>query len=228
MNLIYTLAYGDDALQQACLMVESLRRWGCYKDDIVVYTHKPYSIEGARTCHFPDAGGLWYLPAGKAWVGMTMDVSAYEKVLWMDSDVLAVNDIRPLFELGSGFWAPYDRAITPAYKLKKEWGLQREQVLNTGLVLGEAKHWNQFCRVWWERILTRRDQHKMGDMVDEPALNLLMQEERIQVSMMPENWALLLYHDGQRLDASTKLLHCTTLSKYSVMKSVVDLLKLHV
>jgi hypothetical protein len=226
LNLIYTMAYGDDALQWAAVMVESLRRWGRFKGEIVVYSHKDYVIEGATVVCRPEVGAMWYLPVGKAFLGTTLEAAHYDKVVWMDSDIVAVGDINPLFELGSGFWAPYDRAVSPAKELKAQWGLDREVVVNSGMILGEGKDWNLFCRAWWNRIVERKVSGLcVRDMVDEPALNLLMQEGVVKVSVIPENWILLLYHAGQQLDQATKLVHCTALSKLWVMRTLVDLMK---
>lgn len=89
MNLIYYSFGSDDRFRNLIdLSIESVRKYGKYTGDIFVSEcRRPY---GKGVCD-PEESSINKLNILK------LDLSKYEKVLYLDSDVLVCGDVNPIF-----------------------------------------------------------------------------------------------------------------------------------
>lgn len=72
VNLIYTIAYGEDAWNQAVLLVQSLRRAGGFTGDVHVYSDKSAEMTGATVFTNLDPLAFMKPHLAKAYFGRSM------------------------------------------------------------------------------------------------------------------------------------------------------------
>jgi hypothetical protein len=93
MNLIYSLAFGQDHFfTLAQEMVNGIRRVG-YTDEVLIITDRPWTFEGART----EVLDMTHAILWKASLFRVVECSQYEKILFLDSDIALVKHPREVF-----------------------------------------------------------------------------------------------------------------------------------
>lgn len=190
-TLIYTVACGPLYIAQAGLLHESLRRFGNFKGVFRVYGEPE-----VRFIPSPEHSGYM----GRVLVGKNLNFSHYDRVLYLDSDILVWNDINPLLELDGlrafqearldktnwGLWLPGDTGY-PAM----EWGW------NSGTVLSVGWDWHNVCRKWWDEIMAMKAW--TAQCWDQNAFNGLILKQQLDVKPIPREWVYFTHWDsGQR------------------------------
>lgn len=220
-HLIYTLAYGPEAWRHATVMVPSLRRFGKFAGEIKVFTDQEGGIDGAEILRWPCEVEHPYM--GKAYIGQFLDTEPYSKVMFLDSDVVAIRDINPMFHHG-GISMPVECVIDDVYQ---NWYsiasvapyTPGERGFNAGTLVADACDWNQLCKRWLETCLDHLEEAKKCGM-DQPALNHLFRTGEYKINPFPEDWVHFLHDASGPVTANTKLIHPKNPLKYQIMRCI--------
>jgi glycosyltransferase involved in cell wall biosynthesis len=182
--------------------VTSLRRWGRYENEIAVITDReadclPPAVRREATLACVDESRLRDPAHGRA--GMErylmarlrahhiLDLAAYDRVLYVDCDILAVRDVRPLLEGLDCFRysrefqpmsAPmYSGCLTDAELADAAW----RRGINSG-VFGAPGAYLGECLDRWKALL---DERPRAQGYDQPALNALVFRELVRARPLP-------------------------------------------
>ncbi|MEI6728396.1 MAG: glycosyltransferase [bacterium] len=102
-QVVYYTAFGSNPYyQNAKISIQSLIELGKFNGDIVVFSDKPFEYFGViniliQPDHFSKIFELRYI------AGQYFDFSKYDKIMYLDTDILVVRPINPLFENGLDF-----------------------------------------------------------------------------------------------------------------------------
>jgi glycosyltransferase involved in cell wall biosynthesis len=190
-NLIYLVAVGIDdqrfvTMAQWC--VESLRRWGQFDGDIAILTDAASAelFDGLRKLAeivAVDEALLWNedhdrgrsvrFQMARLNVAKVIDLARYETVMYLDVDILAVKDVRPLFEAVTEF--RYAREFVPMSLPAYSASLTAEELeearwrraINSGTFVAPAAVLGSCLEAW----STELNRSPAGDAYDQPALN---------------------------------------------------------
>lgn len=98
--LVYTLCFGKPVYAQMTdVCVRSLRRWGGFEGDIVVVTDGSYRARSSDV-RVVDVGGSWVpidVQLFKGSAAAHVGAEKYECAALMDTDMVAIDDVSPLF-----------------------------------------------------------------------------------------------------------------------------------
>ncbi len=193
-RLIYLAAVGIDDPRFATMArwcVESLRRWGRFDGDIEILTDAASAVllgDLDRQAHvlIVDDGLLWESTHGRKRserfqmarlnVHRAIDLAAYDTVMYLDVDILAIRDIRPLFEDVTEFryareFQPMsgpgsNDSLTDAELEEARW----RRAINSGTFIAPATELEHCLAVW----RTELDRSPAGAAYDQPALNAVI------------------------------------------------------
>jgi len=203
-DLVYLVAIGSVEprfLRAVDWCVTSLRRWGRYAGDMAVVTDQPEAMPGAvreearvvgvdeSQMRDPAHGRNDYerYLIGRLCVHRLLDVAAYDRVLYVDCDVLAIRDVAPLldgldcFRYSREFQpmsAPmYNACLSDAELADARW----RRGINSGVFAAPGSHLGE-CLDRWKALL---DGHPRGHAYDQPALNALVLRGLIRARPLP-------------------------------------------
>lgn len=191
MNLIYLVAVGAaDARFYKCIQwcAHSLREWGKFTGDIIILTDNasPELISGvkdyAKVLEI-DINALFdpehqrsdhdKFQVTRLFVYQWIDLSAYKTVMYMDADILAVQDVNPLFNGVNEFRysrefqpmsAPmFSDLLTDEELLEAKW----HRAINSGVYVAPASYLPECLRLWKELLDVNPGVH----CYDQTALN---------------------------------------------------------
>ena len=102
-NLVYYTVFGDDAYcDNARLSIDALRRFGNFTGEVLVFSDRPF--------HYPDvANRVVPLPDSNETVKIRITCyhhfpfSDYDRVLFLDSDILTCRDVSDLLACDDTF-----------------------------------------------------------------------------------------------------------------------------
>lgn len=229
MNLIYMVAVGaaDERFYQ-CIQwsVDSIRQWGKFTDEIVVLTDKasPELIAGVgnnatvleiQNDEMYDAkhqrSDREKFQITRLFVNQWIDLSAYDSVMYMDADILAIGDINPLFENVNEF--QYSREFQPMSAPmfsdllsdeelpKAKW----QRAVNSGVYVAPSQILPE-CLRQWKQLL---DANPDGHCYDQAALNAAVLRKIFPVKPLPSfsvGYPALAYFE-EHFREHTQLLH---------------------
>lgn len=204
-DLVYLVAIGAAEgrfLQAVEWCVTSLRRWGGYAGEVAVITDQaphalPASVRAEATLVCVDESRLRdpaharsahdrYLVA-RLRVHHLIDLAAYDRVLYVDCDVLAIRDIGPLlagldtFRYSREFQpmsAPmYSGCLTDAEMEEARW----RRGINSGVFGAPAPYLGE-CLDRWQALLDTRPH---AQAYDQAALNALVLRGLIRARPLP-------------------------------------------
>lgn len=222
-TLVYLTCLSNPIYAEAAqLCIDSLRNHGRYRGDIAVLTDGtfPEGTPGATTVRVPPAGDPLEMRLTRLRVAEILDVSAYDRVLHTDCDVIAIRDVAPLFEFCRGMSAaderPFNRLRAPSVGaclsrwerilFRFRWGV------NAGIFCVEAPLLPQYLAFWRDEVLRNRE--KLTRWIDQPPLNALIARRKIAFTAYPPGWIEMppLYEylgKGRKfvLRPQTRLLH---------------------
>ncbi|MGQ0613731.1 MAG: hypothetical protein ACT4PV_08345 [Planctomycetaceae bacterium] len=222
-TLVYLVCVGEAVYgEMARVCVDSLRAAGRYGGDLVVLTDGAFEGgAGAQTVRVSATGDATGSRRLKLAAWRHIDASAYDRVLFLDLDVVAVGDLAPLFAFEpsavcAGDEYPFNRLWRPSVGSALRWW---ERLLhgiawgvNAGAVCFPAGVLRS-CLERWEREM-ERCLPRMGRWIDQPALNACIVRREFPFVPYPRSWIELppLYAwlgRGRRFELrpETKLLH---------------------
>jgi glycosyltransferase involved in cell wall biosynthesis len=194
-NLIYLVAVGIDDrrfVTMAHWCVESLTRWGQFDGDIAILTDATSAelFEGLGTLAEIVAVGedlLWNedhdrgrserFQMARLNVGRVIDLTRYDTVMYLDVDILAVKDVRPLFESVTEFryareFVPmsghpaYSASLTVEELEEARW----RRGINSGTFVAPAAVLASCLEAWGDEL----NRSPPTDAYDQPALNAVI------------------------------------------------------
>lgn len=205
-------------------MVESVRRFGRYTGDVVVYTDRGpgRSMPGATVIMNNDVSVIPHPIMGKSFLGKTMDVTKYDRVAFLDADVVAVAPIAPLFS-GSGLRAPVEIMLEgldgggwfSLPSAPRDCG----PGINAGTVIGDAKNWNWVCQTWWDAMVSRRTWESKTS-IDQAMFNHLHCEGVFTVDPLP---GVRFLHAHVSRPERCCLVHMRGSHKRATMRAFIDM-----
>ena len=228
-NLIYLVAVGiDDTrfITMTSWCVESLRRWGQFDGDVVVLTDAASAelLEGLRAhaeVVVVDEALLWSPDHGRGRgerfqmarlnVAEAIDLTRYETVMYLDVDILAIRDVRLLFEEVTEFryareFVPMSAPAYSASLTDEELGEARwRRAINSGTYVAPANELESCLRTWHDTLNRAPD----GDAYDQPALNaVILREEFASAPLAAMSVGFpIMANFVDHYSASTILLH---------------------
>jgi hypothetical protein len=175
---IYSTAFGKDIYYLlANEMCKSLKKVG-YDGDIFILTDKEFNFENANNIvvknkidldekilnaiPIPENSKILY----KAYLPNKINIENYEKILFVDSDVIFIKNPKPIFDLSKNDTNIY-LSYEPSNPLKKHFFNlkyftynERKEViktefpsLNTGIILFPTEIMKEVCRLWQDEWL---------------------------------------------------------------------------
>lgn len=230
MNLIYSMAYGSTPWHQCCMMVDSMRRLGGFTGDIKVYSDTRAEMGGAEVVYYPEGLDNWSIMGARWELGRSMDLSRYNKVAMIDSDVICIAPVRELFNFCyDGVYVAEEFPDGRHVSGHSPWTFsdipfpEGVPVFNCGTVFGSASVWKQFSALMCELMLEMRPRTPWPyQWIDQQALNHISVHNLFGVSQLPDNW-VSLFRSGHGVAPHTKLLHVLPFEKERVMRVVYSL-----
>lgn len=226
MDLIYTLAVGSDAWHQAVLMVQSVRNAGGFTGDIKVFSDSDQPMMGAEVVTRRDLLGIFNAICARSYIGKDMDVSAYSKVMMLDSDIIAIKPVQSFFdranlsaahEIGAPKSAPCPFSL-PQFPLRPG-----EPGLNGGTLVGPASEWNSWNKKMWDTTLSIKGNSDWTiPHYDQPVLNHLARTGEIKIDPLPTDW-VYFFQPGYEPNQNTKLIHVLPRPKERIMRCIYGL-----
>lgn len=234
-TLIYLASLGSPVYRRMTeLCIHSLREVGGYSGPILVFTNNGYMPQGAgiEAIRIPPGLDLARMQGFKAAAAPAVPAEKYDRILWLDCDMLAVDAVSPLFS-GSGehvrgmVEAPWTRmsddacgdCLTPAERRRAgtRWGI------NTGLLCVPSRSYREYMRLWSEEIEIRRD--RLTHWPDQTPFNALVLNRRIPFRAYPRGWIemppMYFWKGGRlRVTAATRILHFCWAQKRHVVEEM--------
>lgn len=223
-KLAYLVSFGKDYFHKlAELSVESLTKTG-FDGDIVVLSDRPYNFKGAQTIVLNTTFNHKYDPhMCRARLHQYMDVTSYDVVLYLDTDVIAIRDINPIFEETSK--NNCFTVFTAPTRLHKLWHYatmdehQRAKYLNrqtpsicSGIYALPASQLNDTFDLWL-RIFDDRSSNPDLFVCDQNVLCEAIYTDQLKSKLFPNEWLFYpKYH--QREKGSEIFIHHCAQSKY--------------
>jgi len=223
-RLVYLACFRDPVYVEAArLCIASLRGPGRYDGDIAVLSDGsfPEGTPGVTIHRLPAASDVFGIRSAKLGAARVLDVARYDRILWLDSDVIAVGDVAPLFAflrrgLAAGDERPFNTLRAPSVGgCLSRWERLRHRFrwgINAGVFCAEAGVFGEYLDLWHAEI--ERYRASLHRWIDQPPLNALIVRRRIEFTPYPPGWIELplLYEfmgKGRRfkLRPETKLLH---------------------
>lgn len=233
-NLIYTIAYGSQAWHQCCLMATSLREIGQFDGDLHVYSDIDAGMNGAKVLYRPDLGETFTIMGCRWQIGSTMDVSSYEQVAMIDSDVVAVAPINGLFDYEPGsVFCPADCTDDVSPVGHSPWTIigidfdRNNPVFNCGTVFGSANEWNSFSGLMWNLIRSfRKNIPYPYQWIDQQVLNHIASHKMFNIQPMTGK-PIAVFSRAAGVEPDTKLVHCIPggEGKLQVMRMIYSMAK---
>lgn len=197
-HLIYLVAVSIDDPRFATMArwcVESLRTWGRFDGDIAVLTDAESAtllgdLSSDAEIVVVDERLLWdsthdrrrseRFQMARLNVHHAIDVSPYETVMYLDADILAIRDVRPLFEEVTEF--RYAREFQPMSGPGYNASLTDEELdtarwrraINSGTYIAPASALSNCLDVWRGEL----DRSPTGAAYDQPVLNAVILRNR--------------------------------------------------
>lgn len=228
-NLIYLIAAGaSDARFYKCVQwcVHSLRKWGKFTDEILVITDQATpelvaSIADRAKILQVDVASLHdsshqrndfeKFQVARLLIHQLVDLSAYQNVMYLDADILAVNDINPLFAQVNEFRyarefqpmsAPmFSDLLTDEELAQAKW----HRAINSGTFVAPADYLPE-CLEQWKKIL---DESPDVHCYDQTALNAAIFRKQFRAKPLPMfsiGYPALAYFE-EHFRPQTQLLH---------------------
>lgn len=224
-NLIYLISFGDRAYHDMTrLCVKSLRRRGNFHGDIIVFSDGTFEVdeENVTVINFPKMNDPFKIKTLKSNAYKWIDLSKYKQIAYMDSDMLAIRDVKSLFcangksivcaseypfnsmlseSSGSSLFKHSERA-----RVMNRWGL------NTGFLAMNSNSFKRNMSLWYKTIIEKK--HSLHEWIDQPCFNWLAFQKRFQIKELPNAsieipalYAFCSCVDEFKISKNTKILH---------------------
>lgn len=227
-TLVYSIAVGDECWNMAKLMVHSLRTFGKFTGDIRIYSDRGEAMIGADVVRCPDLLALPNPMFGKSAIGRNLHCSQYDRVVWMDADIVTIRPVQGAFN-SIGLRAPAESLI------RDEWGISHFSLpehpcplgtlgVNAGLIVGDSKEWNSMCATWWSTLMDVRGWERHPQFYDQEVFNHLIRHGAIRLEAFPLGVMHFMVHGAADVGPETVFIHARAPIKFETMKCLTDLL----
>jgi hypothetical protein len=222
-RLIYLVCSGGETYRRmANLCIESLRVWGRFDGDIVVFTDGSYRAPpvGVETIEVDKLESRFEIMCSKPRFAQLIPAERYAQVAVIDADMVAVDDVNSMLcangrtivgmseypfnsmlaeSCGGTLLAPEERLAA---------GLTSG--INTGFLSMSGDHLKDNMRLWYEEITVHAASGTRW--ADQPYFNVLALRGQLAFRPLPRYWIdmppMYLWSGRQfHLRACTKLLH---------------------
>ena len=223
------------------LCVQSLRDPGRFSGPIVVFTDNGYrpAEPHVRVISIPQRRDHFERLSFKPNAAEYLDVERYDKILFLDVDIVAIGDVNPLFDYADGSirgmeespWTRMDGPSCGATLTEEERRLARDRWgINTGLLCTPCGRFREYMRLWQNEI--RRGREKVENhFVDQPPFNALVFRKELPFRPYPRELIdmppMYTWFGGQfELDPETRLLHVCWTEKERALREMEHYLQL--
>jgi hypothetical protein len=224
-TLIYTIAYGDECWECARLMVLSLRSFGQYTGEVIVYADRDGPMEGATVMRDTVPTVFPWPHMAKAMFGRSIPTD-YDRILFFDADLVILNPVQPLIEYPGDICLPIEMSegaviwkdwfSLPCFPVREgDWGL------NSGTISCKGSLWQEVCHQWWDSMI----QHKTWTLpagFDQPCINHLIRQGRWNFIPFPREWFFFLTNENGPIHRKTIIFHPKN-HKIPTMRSVLNM-----
>jgi hypothetical protein len=218
-NLIYYTSCGDAYIKEVELSIKSLRANGYYTGDIKLFTspsqHVPDHLSNICEVVRVDL---------KDWLTSRFDISKlydfnnYDKVLFLDSDVLCVRPIRLMWECHA---SSTFSIVTEKYKMRK-WvkqlqsyfteeeitSMRKDPIINAGTFICDGKCYKEFMSSWHDYYNSHFDNYKPNDQT---ALHRMYYDNHLNFRNLPRGIVTMPKQEDEK--GHTVLLHYCGMKK---------------
>jgi hypothetical protein len=221
-TLIYLASLGVPAYRRMTeLCIRSLRGVGGYRGPILVFTNNGYEAgdQDIEVAQAPSGLDRFALTGFKVAAATSIATADYDRILWLDCDMIAVDEIAPLFSLGAHHVCameeePWTRMTDPSCgdclsaaerrKAGRRWGI------NTGCLSFPGPIFQHSTELWRREMEIRRP--VLTHWPDQTPFNALVLSGRIPYRRFPRGWIdmppMYYWYGGRlRVTEKTLLLH---------------------
>lgn len=209
-TLIYTLAYGDECWECARMMVLSLRSYGQYQGEIIVYSDRDAPMEGATVMRDTLPCVLPEVHMAKAMFGRSLP-TYYERILFFDADLVILNPVQPMIDYPGDISLPVE--MTEETVIWKDWFslpvapcVVGDLGLNAGTIACRGSLWQEVCHTWWDTMLEHKTWTLPGGY-DQPSMNHLIRQGRWKFNPYPREWFFFLTNENGPIHRRTIIFH---------------------
>ncbi len=210
-TLIYTVALGEQFIECARNMVSSLRTYGTYGGDIMVYCDRDVEIHGASVSRDTILHVLPHVFLAKAMFGRNLP-GGYDRILYLDADLAIINSIYPLLEWECDISLPVE--IVDGIEGARAWFsiparpcIAGDKGWNAGTISFSSKVCQTFCHQWWDTMIEERAWEIPGG-IDQPVINdLLRNYPRWDFKPFPKEWFFFFTDQSAPITKETIIVH---------------------
>jgi hypothetical protein len=219
-NLVFTAATKSDSighlyLEMADLLIASLRQFGNFSSDILVYTDNEswFKDKGVSTRKIAAGMHPW-----EARFSAALDIRPYHNVMYLDADIICIGDINPLFTARNEVLYVYETSLLMnSMKFGHHFLTQDEReafkddfIINSGTYCVDAGYYDYFAGRWkamWDEYIT--DPSLISNpYTDQSMLNAILRRKQISCRSIGERvveFPFIFRHgDGNRLGSLHK------------------------
>lgn len=226
-TLVYALAYGEKDWQQCRLMVQSLREFGQFDGTIYVFTDRVEPMPYASVQEELDVLALPRPHLGKSFIGKSLPVGGYERVMYVDTDLVFIKPVQPMLDFEAELLLPVEKQLTE----HEDWfGFPElppragSYGFSSGTIIGASRRWNHLMQIWWNALVKERTwERECG--VDQPMLNHLGRSGVIDITPLPREHIHFLHQFSYPVSGSTIAVHTKDPHKLATMQCIYDLRK---
>lgn len=214
-NLIYTISYsslpGTDNRKMnriedmTKLCIKSIRDLGKYNDDILIFTDSStdYDDLDVDIVNFsPQPNNIFNVVIMKARAREYFDSNKYDSIMYMDTDIIAINNINKIFEYSTNqicfgeefpynLIVPVDEALRPHNPvLTKEESNQLKGVprINSGLFVCDQSIYDEYMQIFENYMLEYQHIKSETGERDQNYITTAIIREDINYQHLPHGW----------------------------------------
>lgn len=231
-HLIYLCCFGDSTFKTLTdLCVRSLRESGKFHGQVIIFTNNGYQAPDLEVESIPVPGilDLFDIRAFKAAAAEYIEEARYDNIMSMDSDMIAIEDINPLFDYcGDSICAmeetPWTEmngpscgtCLTPRERILAwgRWGI------NAGLLCSPAHLFRGYMDMWLNEMRIQRE--RLRTWINQPPINALVLRRKLRFKAFPREWIdmppMYSWFGGTfKITPETRILHfCWTDKQQSI------------
>lgn len=224
-TLIYTLAYGQEYWQCARLMVQSLRNWGRYNGDVIVYADQDGVIDGASVIRDTVPCALKRVHMAKALFGMSLP-QGYDRYLFFDADTVVINSVQPMLDYTHTLSMPIE--IEDSVVAWQEWfslphlpSKPGDKGFNSGTISADGREWSRICHLWWD-VMVENKIWEIPNGHDQASINHLCRVGAVIITPFPKQWFYFLTVETVPITRETIIVH-TKDDKLPTMREIMGM-----
>lgn len=199
-DLAYLIATEHDELREAAnVAVRSLRRFGQFSGDIVVFTDRLFALPA-------DVEQIVLAPhelersALKCRAGSKLDLESYQRVLYLDADILVRAPLDGILaRCRDRLVCTDDMGLTTRMDFFSRCFSEAELAslgdlpgVNAGFFCAPGTQLREWLQIW-ERVIAEHA-HKPGAGIDQPPFNFCLRNDLIPFELVPDQMWFPCYH----------------------------------